>query len=232
MRRGHGGRNYPWTENHAGLAGLVYCFALVLVLALLLVPLDPAVSRLRDGALFVFTFILLCGLAFAFCLFDATINQPHPEYVVSSPATDAWLVRAVVGSAVSALLTATLMLLPVSYHFESRNGGPRDWAYYPRLLNVWRGLRILRVRLILVIGGLLVFGYYAESVIAVPSSQRAHGHVWPSPRVMITCHLLWGLLWLADCASRPQRGMAKVAIGYLCITIILLLLTGLAVQRA
>jgi hypothetical protein len=215
-----------------GCAGLVYSFALVLVLALLLIPLDPVVSRLRDGALFVFTSILLYGLAFAFCLFDATINQPHPEYVLNSQVTDAWLIRAVMGSALSALLTATLMLLPVAYHFESRKGGPRDWAYYPRLVNVWRGLRLPRVRLILIIGGLLVFGYYAETVITVQSSRRAHGLVWPAPPVMIACHLLWGLLWLADGASRPQRGMAKVAIGYLCIAIVLLLLFGLVAQRA
>ncbi|MGO9113588.1 MAG: hypothetical protein ACLP9L_30520 [Thermoguttaceae bacterium] len=116
------------------------------------------------------------------------------------------------------------MLIPVAFNFESPKGRLRGHAYYPQLANVWRGLRLIHVRLILMIGGLLVVGYYAATVIEV-SSIRC-GTVFPPERVWISCHLLWGVVWLADCASRPNRDMVKVAIGYLCIAALFLLLGG------
>jgi len=151
-----------------GCSGLAFSCGFVLLLALLLIPLDSAVSRREGWTSFVFTALLFCGLALAFCFFDAAINQPHPYYLNSGQqVTNAWLVRAVVDSAVATPLPAFILLLPVAFHLESRTNDPRDRAYYPRLMNVWRGLGLLRVRLILIIGGLLVFGYYGFGTIGV-----------------------------------------------------------------
>ena len=63
-----------------GFSGLAWSCGFVLLLALALIPLDSAVSRLRDWKVFVFTAILFCGLDFAFSLFDAAVNQPHRYY--------------------------------------------------------------------------------------------------------------------------------------------------------
>ena len=137
-----------------------------------------------------------------------------------------WLTRAVVGSTVTTALTAILLLPPVAFNFESPKARLRGHAYYPQLGNIRRGLRLLHVRLILMIGGLLVVGYYTVTVIQVSWPQQSGYMLCLPPRVWISCHLLWGLLWLADCASRPNRDMVKVAIGYLCIVALFLLFGG------
>lgn len=209
-----------------GLSGLAWSCGFVLLLALALVPLDRAVSRLGNWASFVFASLLFCGIAFAFLLLDAAVNQPHLFYLNDRQVRYEWLARALVSAATALPLTAVVTLLPVVIHMESRTSHPRDRAYYPRLANVWRGLGLLRVRLILIVGSVLVLGYYAGTIMEVQSAQRVCGIVWPPPRVWISCHLLWGLLWLADCTSRPNRGMVKVAVGYLCIAVLFLLLFG------
>ena len=209
-----------------GCSGLAFSSGFVLLLALLLIPFDSVVSRLRYFTLFAVTAILFYGLTFAFCLLDAAVNQPYPDIISSQEITNAWLARAVAGAALGALLPVSMLLLPVALHLEWRTIRPQDHGYYPRIVNVWRGLGLLRVRLILIVGGVLVFGYYAKTAIEVQSLQGVCGIVWPGPRVWISCQLLWGLLWLADSTSRPDRGMVMVAIGYLCITILFLLLVG------
>ena len=205
-------------ELFLGLSGLAWSCGFVLLLALSLIPLDSAVSHPNNWIVFVFTAVLFCGLDFAFLLFDAAVNQPHRFYAQFSTE---WLVRAVAGSAFASPLAAIFLLIPAILHLESRASGPKYCAYYPRLVNVWRGLGLLHVRLILMIGVLLVVGYYAATEIQVRS---VHRHNSLPLRVWISCHLLWGFLWLADCALRPDRGMMKVAIGYLCIVIVFLLL--------
>jgi len=205
-----------------GFSGLVWSCGFVLLLALALIPFDSAISRLSDWNSFVFTAILFCGLDFAFLLFDAAVNHPHRFYAHFNRE---WLVEAAARAAWAAPLAAIFLLIPVILHLESRESGPKDRAYYPRLVNVWRGLGLLHVRLILMIGVLLVVAYYAATEIQVWSAEWSFSRTtFPGPRVWISCHLLWGLLWLADCASRPDRGMMKVAIGYLCIVVVFLLL--------
>jgi hypothetical protein len=205
-----------------GFSGLAWSCGFVLLLALALIPFDSAISRQSDWKVFVFSAILFCGLEFAFSLFDFQVNQPQ-RYC--SPFNGEWLLRAAV-SATAAPLAAIFLLIPAILHPESRASAPKDRAYYPRLVKVWRGMGLLHVRLILMIGVLLVVGYYAATEIQVLRSAE-----WsycrtavPGPRVWISCHLLWGVLWLADSASRPNRGMMKVAVGYLCIVGVFLLL--------
>ncbi len=201
-----------------GFSGLAWSCGFVLLLALALVPLDWATLRLPYWKSFIFTAILFCGLDFAFLLFDAAINQPR-HYSAQE-----WLAQVAAASAFAAPLAPIFLLIPVILHLEPRTSGPKDRAYYPRLANVWRGLRLLKVRLILMVGGLLVVGYYAATEIEILSAHRHESLNWFPPRVWISCHLLWGLLWLADCESRPDCGMMKVAIGYLGIVIVFLLL--------
>jgi len=207
-------------------SGLAWSFIFVLLLALTIVPFDRAISRLDGWKLFFVTGILFCCLNSVFFLFDAVINQPHYVVVWGHEKDIEWLTRAVVGSTVTTALTAILLLPPVAFNFESPKARLRGHAYYPQLGNIRRGLRLLHVRLILMIGGLLVVGYYTVTVIQVSWPQQSGYMLCLPPRVWISCHLLWGLLWLADCASRPNRDMVKVAIGYLCIVALFLLFGG------
>jgi hypothetical protein len=194
-----------------GFSGLAWSCALVLVLALALSPLDRAIARLPYWTSFAFTPLLYCGLAFGFYVFGEAIDMPHPDY-----AEGTWLTRGVAEGVVMLPPVGVGMLILVAIDGAIQRGRPRDSGYYPRLANVWRGLRLPRVRLILIIGGALVVGYYASTVIEVWSAgQRPCGWIWPPKRVFVACQFLWGLLWLADCASRPRGGTMAAAIGYL-----------------
>jgi hypothetical protein len=210
---------------------LAYSCGFVLLLAAALIPLDAVVSRLPRWKVFVFTLILFYGLDFSFGLFDAAINQP-PRYCLSggSEVSHAWLARPVIYVAETTLFTAILLLLPVIIHFETPESLPKDYAYYPRLVNVWRGLCLVRVRLILIVGMLLLFAYYAGTALELGSPRGFSSLAAPPARIWISCHVLWGLLWWADCTSRVRRGMVKVAVGYLSIAIVFLLILGFGTE--
>jgi len=211
-----------------GFSGLIFSCGLVLLLAFALVPLDRVLSRVPYFVSFILTPVLYCALAFAFFLFGEAIDQPHPEYAEGD-----WLTRGLAHSLQIAPLIAAAMLLLIALDAAAQIGRPKDPAYYPRLASFWHSLHSLGPRLLLIIGASLVVGYYADSVISVWSAnQLAGGWVWPPKRVFVTCHLLWGLFWLVDCASRPGGGTIGVAIGFLCMVLFLLMpLLGFEVVR-
>jgi hypothetical protein len=97
------------------------------------------------------------------------------------------------------------------------DGGPCD----PRIVNLWRNLRMLRVRLLLYIGIWVLMLYNAFSVLMIRNLTREHYGYAPDllfPSVFIMCNLMWSLLWVADCSTRPDRGTVVAAGGFLCIT--------------
>jgi hypothetical protein len=201
-----------------GFSGLVLSCGFVLLLAAALIPFAGVVSRLPYWTSLVLTPILYGVLAFAFFLFGEAIDQPHPAYLSGN-----WLTHGVAQFFQVEKLTTIMagMLIVVAIDAAVQRSRPRDRSYCPRLPSLWRGLSSLPVRLILVIGTLLVVGWYADSVIAVWSARQSPGGwVWPPKRVFAACQILWGLLWLADCASRPNRGTIAAAIGYLCMTLL------------
>ena len=186
-----------------GFSGLAWSCGFVLLLALAFVPFDRVVSRLPYWVSFIFTPILYVGLSFAFFLFGEAIDQPHPAYQ-----TGTWLAYGVAQFHMEMIAIAVVgMLIVIAIDAVVQTSRPRDRIYYPQLLNVWRGLGLLHVRLIVIIGGLIIAGFYADTVVAVwRASIGPVGWVWPPKRVFEACLKLWGLLWLADCASRRTAG--------------------------
>lgn len=202
----------------SGFSGLLLSCVLVLLLALALVPIDWVISRLPYWTTFILTPTLYGGLAFAFYVFGEAIDQPHPAYLDGSN----WLTHGTAfgGQLILPIMAGMFVLVAIDAALQRNR--PRDGAYYPRLRRVWHGLGSLRVRWILIIGGLLVVGSYTDSVISIWSAHHSPGGwVWPPKRVFAACHFLWGLIWVADCASRPNRGTMVAAIGYLCMTLLL-----------
>jgi hypothetical protein len=205
-----------------GFTGLVLSVGYVLLLALALTPIDRALSRFPYRTSLALTPILYVGLAFAFFIFGEAIDQPHPACVSGN-----WLTHGVADFVGFGVLTTAGMLIVVALDAAVQTCRPRDRSYYPRLQNIWRGRRALPVRLIFIIGGLLIVGYYADSVVAVwRESQDAGGWVWPPKRVFVVCQIMWGLLWLADCTLRPNRGTIAAAVGYLCMALLFLAPAG------
>jgi hypothetical protein len=201
----------------AGFSGLAISCVFVLLLALALVPLDWMVSRLPYWTSLILAPILYGVFAVVFSIFGEAIDQPHPIFANGSD----WLTRgAVYGGQFFPFVVIAIAIL-VAVDGAVQGSRPRDGAYYPRLGNVGRGLGLLHVRLILIIGGLFIVGYYAPTVIEVYSAhQGSMGLVWPPKRVFAVCQLLWGLLWLADSEMRPKYGTMTAAVGYLCITLL------------
>ncbi len=208
-----------------GFSGLGLSCGFVLLLALALIPLDSALSRMPYLASVIFMPILYGGLTFIFFIFGEAIDQPHPDYAEGN-----WLTHGVAEGIPLVVLAAIAMLILVGIDALIQRSRPRDAAYYPQLSNLWHGP--LYVRLILIIGGALILGYYGMTVVEVWSScQRPCGCVWPAKRVFVVCNLLWGLLWLADCASRPRCGTIMAAVGYVCLATLILLPLGFGVLR-
>jgi hypothetical protein len=200
-------------ELGVGFWGLASSCGFVLLLAVVVMLLDRAVSRLPDWSSFIFIPILYGALGLAFFLFGEAIDQPHPD--------GGWLARGAASSVQFITPIMAVMVVLVTIDGALQPSRPRDRGYYPRLASVWRGLGSPHVRLILIIGGLFVIGWYAQSVIAVWSANQSHcGWVWPPKRIFAACQLLWGLLWLADSASRPHCGTMIAAVGYLCATLL------------
>jgi hypothetical protein len=198
-----------------GFSGLVWSGILVAGLAFALSPLSKVVSRLPYSTSFIIVPILYGGLGLVFFLFGEAIDQPHPMYADGST----WLTHGVSPEIIVVLVVG--MLFAVAIDAVVQKDRPRDRVYFPQLLNIWHGLSSLHVRLILVIGGLIVVCCYADSVVAVWLAQQGSGGwVWPPKRVFQACSALWGVLWLADCASRPNRGTMAAAIAYLCMTLL------------
>jgi len=93
---------------------------------------------------------------------------------------------------------------------------PTDRAYYPRIQNASNVLSSFRSRWVMVIGVAILFGCYATTVVRVIIAEELQGRmVWPPLRIFVTCHLLWGVLWVVDCSSREDRGTIVAAVGYL-----------------
>ncbi len=199
-----------------GFSGLLLSWGFVLLLAWF--TSTGLCPRLTHTQAIISTPVLYGSLTFAFYIFGEAIDQPHPGYFNGGN----WLTKGVADGVPFALFAAIGMLIVVAIDGAIQTSRPRDSAYYPRLANVRHGLSSLHVRLLLIVGGSLILVAYGESVVTVwLVNQRPHGWVWPPKRVFAACHLLWGLLWLADCASRPRRGTMAAAIGYLSLGLLL-----------
>jgi hypothetical protein len=199
--------------------GLIFSCGFVLLLALALVPVDRLVARMPYLVSLILTPVLYCALAFAFFLFGEAIDQPHPEYAEGN-----WVTHGVLQFLKFAPLIAAVMLVLVVLDASAQISRPKDRVYYPQIVRLCHGIHSLSVRLVLIVGISIVVGYYGDTVIAVWSAEQvASGCVWPPKRVFVACHLLWGLLWLLDCTSRPYGGTIGAAIGFLCIALFLLM---------
>jgi hypothetical protein len=208
-------------------SGLALSGCFIFGLALALVHFDRVASRLPLWT----TFILIPGLygvlTFAFYIFGEAIDQPHPEYMEGN-----WLSRGAAAAGGVCVFIGIVVFGITAIDAAVQKGRPQDRAYYPRLTNLQSGLALLHVRLILIFGGALILVYYGITVVEVfASAQRPSGWQWPPKRVFLTCQMIWGLLWLADCAARPRHGTMAAAIGYLVITTLATPVIGFGVMR-
>jgi hypothetical protein len=209
-----------------GFSGFFLSCGFVVLAAYAMTAFDRVVADSLFSSALIFVPALYCILATSFFLFGEAIDQPHPAYVNGNWITVA-LANFLPGLPFVGIATAALVALDGSVQ-QSR---PRDVAYYPRFWNLRIALSRFEIRLSLLVGVMLVFGYYAATVVDVWHNEQLPATVWPPKRVFVTCFFLWELLWLADCLSRPKHGTIAAAIGFLCLTFFFLLPLGFGVLR-
>jgi hypothetical protein len=183
----------------------------------------------RDDVRAVATAVLIpalyFGLGFGLHLLGGAIDQPHPVYLEGN-----WFTHRVGGSFQYGLLIGAAMLIFVAVdltlqRFRSPGGG-LDVAYYPRP-SVFVSWRHPVSRMALVIGLVLVAYYVADVGLEVCLWRSVPGGwVWPPERVLIAGLFTWGVVWLADCLTRPAGGTAAAAVCFLVFVWLIVLPTG------
>jgi hypothetical protein len=163
---------------------------------------------------------LYFALTFSFHLFGGVIDQPHPTYTEGN-----WFTRRIEGSFHLASVYAIVMfiLVPIDLWCQ-RAREPvtaEDIAYYPRFNKIPEWVREPTARWTILLAVLFLAFYLASSLIEQSSiEQFAGGWVWPPERVLLSCLLLWGVFWIADCLCRPSCGTIIAAVSFTVFTII------------
>jgi hypothetical protein len=204
---------------------VVCSVGLVLVLMSALSLADRGVSRLPFVARLLFIPVAYYFLAYGFYLFGGPEYHREAWLIASAAITESATWGKWFAYAISILVTTDVLI-------QSRLGFRRvtdvDTAYYPRLANVRASLTRPWPRLILIVGFLALFMYYAITVArlsprfggsSLPWSPSllvsCYYFSWPPEQMFVCCALAWGILWLADCACRPRHGTICAAIGFL-----------------
>jgi hypothetical protein len=208
---------------HIGTLGFLFSWSFVLIILLGVPVLSQVIIKLPTQiAAFLVLPIIYFLLVSTFSLFGALIDQPHPTYIVGN-----WLsgelcnciFRGIVFSVLMLILIATDLAVQHFIYHKSKC----DIMFYPQPVNLWNNVSLPRLRLVLIVGGLLLLGYYAHTVIYLWKFQESPGGlIWPSERVFFTCMVGWGILWIADCLARPRFGTGLAAIGFLLGSLLLI----------
>ncbi len=169
----------------------------------------------KDGILkiksMVFGWVMSCILWFVLpCVLfvmDDCIIQPHTTY-----ATGTWFSLAIPGALHWSCWVAAGMAIIFPFGVAIQKS-PADVAYYPRLQNFPAMFRSLFPRMVVTWGVLLLAGYWVYTAIDVlEASHRAHGLLWPPHYFFVIGMMLWGVLWIADCLTRPRYGSILAAV--------------------
>jgi len=157
----------------------------------------------------------------ALYFFGGLVDMPHPTF-----AEGTWYGRRLADSAVLGLFlsVASIPLFALDQLVQGAAGRrPKDYTYHPRPSALWRCWLVPESRAILIIGLLLLAGWFAHSELVLRAvSSGAGGLVWPPERVVGAGLVAWGLLWLADCVRRPAGGTVFAAVLFLFFAVVCL----------
>ena len=199
----------------AGLAGLAHSSAILLLAMAFTSALDRVCKNIPWRASLFVQPVLYFGLTTGLYIFAGAVDQPHPAYAVGG-----WLSRRVNESlswgGLFAALMSVIVLLDAKGQCTSCDSREKDGRYYPRFRGVLRSFSVPRARVVLLIGLSSLFGYYALTAIRLYEIGSYPGGIdWPPERVFFVCMVGWGILWVADCMSRPRPTTLLAAIGFL-----------------
>ena len=204
-------------EATAYLLGFVYSCIVIAVAVVLVWPADTILRRMPLLAAFPALLAIYFVLVSAFCLFGGAIEQVHLLFAGGN-----WLARRAGESALwgahFAVVMGVLITLDVTMQVRRRDCG-KDIAYYPRVGGLGKSLSLVQGRLVLIVGFLVLFGSYAVGAVG---EWEARGTIRPPELAFATCVLGWAVLWIADCASRPNRRAVWVAIAFLLYSMLVL----------
>jgi hypothetical protein len=153
-------------------------------------------------------FAVGCGLV----ILEATLDRAYPP-VSSSVAAffSQGIWEAAGGGALVAVFVAVLIPIDLAAQ-RSRGIGRPDLAYFPRPAGFRRALSVMPARLAGIVGFLLLTGWWVHTQLQREVVYTfAGGMVHGPPRILIGGLMVWGLLWVVDCLTRPEGGTIVAA---------------------
>ena len=169
------------------------------------------------------TCLLYFVVTFLFFMVDATINQPHPIYISGT-----WLTyelpKGLVVSCVSAGVIGVIAAAHMALQWWRRSDADYDFAFYPTIDGILRARQSAGPRLIMIVGATLLAVYFGLTQYDQwLTEQRPHGIAWPAYWMFVILMLSWCVLWIADCLTRPRRGITAAAAIFTFFSLALLL---------
>jgi hypothetical protein len=166
---------------------------------------------------------LYFALSAAFHFAGGAIDQPHPIYAEGNWITHR-MPELLHWSEAIGIVMFILVSADIAVQHVVHKGKMKDLAYFPRFQRICEFLKPDGSRWILICGAAFLALYWGQSVIEVWRWEQINsGWVWPPERFFVTCLLIWGLVWIADCLSRPRSTTIVAAVGFSVFTLIFVL---------
>jgi hypothetical protein len=203
-----------------GFSGLIWSCFFVPFCVFLIGTLCESNSRLRNLPALLTVPILYCIIGTSFYVFGEAIDQPHPKMADGLiPLPRGWIMRAVIDCAnyIPYFWVTAFLFVAIDSAFQQRL--PKDRRYFASFSTLFKASSSKLAGIVFLAGFLLIIWFYGSEIIRLANREVRSPIFFPSRRVFFTCLLLWDLLWLTDCCSRPDRGTIIAAIIFLIIVI-------------
>ena len=203
-------------DRESGATGFILSVGLVVCVMYGLSLVDAVAQRVPRAAILLYAPLLHVGVAYTFYMFGELIDQPHPSY-----GNLAWPTVATANMVGDALLIGTAVFILIAADLAIRGSLSQEQAYFPRPANLISACARRCVRMWLFAGAIMVFAYYASTMMYIARSEALLGTIWPPRRIFVTCLALWGWLWCVDAWTRPKKGTIVAAVGFLVFVVII-----------
>jgi hypothetical protein len=199
---------------------------------------------MRCADLMARTAVVYLALGFALPTLEAAIDGPSASRIDASrlataartvvPAYPVWrvvseldadqLTAAVFGYAGFGAFLGLVVSILIPFdlaHQRGRGLAPFDVTYYPTLRGLRQCLTVVPARMVLIVGLLLLAGWLAHTQLDLIRNSfwgNPHG----PPRIIAAGLVAWGIVWLADCITRPKGGTYIAAMWFLLVALFIL----------
>jgi hypothetical protein len=212
-----------------GFFNLLFSFIPLVFYLALMRPLFRLFQRFPNPFYFLSVLCLYFILVLTFSLVGSAIDSP----LFSIYDCFNWVSRNQTLLPAQGIFCLMLLLIPLDIVIQKiRSGGNISFSEMDRIYGPTIGIfpalkNYAGARMVAIVGGLFLMAYYASTVIELHSiEQHSGGLILPPDRIFSTLTIAWGVLWIAECQSRPRKGTISAALFFTMVCILLLLSSG------